>query len=345
VADGVFTSEYRPWPGESLEVALRHPEGVEGQTLTLDSVLLDAAPGTRLERARLAIAARSSREQPLVLRLPKDAELQQVTLDGRDRPARAEAGELRVTVPAGAHAIEVRWQQPRGIGIAYGLPRVGLSVPAVNVTEQLTLPPSRWLLATRGPAWGPAVLFWPYLVFLLAVSVLLGRLPLSPLTSGQWMLLGLGLSQLPSAGALVVVAFVLALAWRAKRPLANEGAFDFVQIVLAVWAVASLGLLYTAIQQGLLFAPDMQVAGNGSTDTVLRWYADRVSGELPGARVFSLPLWVYRVAMLAWALWLAAGLVRGVAWGWRAFGEGGFWRPLPLWRRPATPAAAPPPAQ
>ena len=341
VADGVFTPEYRPWPGESLEIALRHPEGVEGQTLTVDSVLLDAAPGTRLERAHLTLTARSSREQPLVLRLPKEAELQQVTLDGRDRPSRAEGGELRITVPTGAHTIEVRWQQPRGVGFFYALPRVGLSTPAVNLTEQVTLPPSRWLLATRGPAWGPAVLFWPYLIFVLAVSFVLGRLPGSPLTSGQWMLLGLGLSQLPAVGALVVVGFVFALAWRGRRPLAHAGAFDLVQIGLAGWALVSLVLLYMAIQQGLLFRPDMQVAGNGSTDTVLRWYADRVSGELPAAGVVSLPLWLYRVVMLAWALWLAAGLVRAAGGGWRAFGEGGFWRPLPLTRRAATPPAAP----
>src|SRR5262249_35565463 len=188
---------------------------------------------------------------------------------------------------------------------------------------QLALPPSRWLLATRGPAWGPAVLFWPYLLFVVAVSVLLGRVPESPLTSVQWVLLGLGLSQLPSAGAPGGVVFGFALAWRAKKPLASDGAFDLVQIALAVWALASLGLLYTAIQQGLLFAPDMQVAGNGSTDTVLRWYADRVTGELPAAGVASLPLWVYRVAMLAWALWLAASPVRGVGWGWRGVGGGG----------------------
>ena len=161
---------------------------------------LEATPGRRLERVRLAATARSSREQPLVLRIPKEAEVQQVTLDGQDRPARPEKGELRVTVPAGRHTLEVRWQQSRGMGVFYGLPRVSFSSPAVNVTQQLTLPPERWLLATRGPAWGPAVLFWPYLVFVLVVALGLGRIPASPLTSAQWVLLGLGLSVLPGAG-------------------------------------------------------------------------------------------------------------------------------------------------
>jgi hypothetical protein len=221
------------------------------------------------------------------------------------------------------------------MGVLYALPRVAFSSPAVNVTQTLTVPQERWLLATRGPAWGPAVLFWPYLVFLLVVAVALGRLRASPLTSGQWVLLGLGLSVLPAVAALVVAAFVLALAERGRRHPQGPWAFDGLQVLLAAWALVSLGLLYVAIHQGLLFRPDMQVVGGGSTDTQLRWYSDRVTGDAPAAGVLSLPLWLYRVAMLVWALWLAAGLVRAVGPAWRAFSEGGVWRPV--LRRPRPP--------
>jgi hypothetical protein len=338
----VFEPEYRPWPGESLEVTLAHPSGVEGQTLTIDSIQLDATPGSRLERAQLSLQARSSREQPLRLGLPETAEVQQVLVDGRQRPLRPDAGRLDVTVPTGSHRVELRWQEPRGMGFVYALPRVGLPGPAVNVTQALTLPPSRWLLVTWGPSWGPAVLFWPYLVFLLGVSWALGRLPASPLRSRQWVLLGLGLSQIPALGALVVAGFVFALALRRERQPGRAFVFDVLQLALVAWAVVSLVLLYGAIHTGLLFRPDMQVAGNGSTDTVLRWYADRVGGETPSAGVLSLPLWVYRVGMLVWALWLAAGLVRAVGWGWRAFGAGGFWKRLRVSRTSTAPAEAEP---
>jgi hypothetical protein len=339
IEGGVFAPEYHPWPGEMISVSLAHPQGVEGQTLTIDDVTLEATPGRRLERVRLVATARSSREQPLVLRVPTEAEVQQVTIDGQDRPARPEKGELRLTVPAGRHTLELRWQQSRGMGVFHGVPRVSFSSPAVNVTQQLTIPPERWLLATRGPAWGPAVLFWPYLVFLLAVAVGLGRIPTSPLTSTQWVLLGLGLSVLPALAALVVAAFVFVLALRGQRHPQNAWAFNLVQLIVAGWALVSLSLLYVAIQQGLLFRPDMQVAGGGSSDTLLRWYADRVSGDTPTAGVLSLPLWLYRVAMLLWALWLAASLVRGVGPAWRAFTEGGLWRPLslPKKEKPAKP--------
>ena len=86
----------------------------------------------------------------------------------------------------------------------------------------------------------------------------------------------------------------------------------------------------------------MQVAGNGSTSTELRWYADRVGEVTPAASVLSLPLWVYRGVMLLWALWLASSLVRWVVWMWRAFREGGVWRPLRLLRRKEPSSTEPP---
>ena len=226
-AEGVLTPEYRPWPGEALKVSLRHPSGAEGQTLTIDSVRLASEPGTRLDRVTLFLQARSSREQPS--RGPPAAgrpRSRSSKLDGRDRASRPENGELRLTVPAGSHRIELRWQQPTGLGVFYSLPRVGLSVPAVNVTQQVSLPPERWLLFTRGPSWGPAVLFWPYLLFVVAVGLLLGRVPGSPLAGRHWVLLGLGLSQLPALAALVVVGFVFALARRAERPMQSPSWFD-----------------------------------------------------------------------------------------------------------------------
>jgi hypothetical protein len=85
----------------------------------------------------------------------------------------------------------------------------------------------------------------------------------------------------------------------------------------------------------------MQVAGQGSTDTVLRWYADRVAETTPSAGVVSLPLWSYRVLMLAWALWLATRLVGWAGWAWRSFSDGGVWKRIALPARKASVAASP----
>ncbi len=135
-ADQVLEPQYRPWPGETLTLRLRRPAAVEGQTLTLDQVELDAAPGSRQERATLSLRARSSREQALSIVLPESAQLQQLTVDGAARASRPEQGRLSVTVPAGTHQVALVWQQERGLGFAHALPVVSFSAPAANVSLQ-----------------------------------------------------------------------------------------------------------------------------------------------------------------------------------------------------------------
>jgi hypothetical protein len=326
---GVLAPEFRPWPGESLRVGFHHPQAVPGQTLTLDGLRLETTPGARLTTTVLTLTARASREEPLALTLPTDAEVQQVMVGGVERPSRPEQGRLRVTVPAGTQPVVVRWRQPRGIGLYHRVPAVTLPMPAVNAETALHLPDDRWLLLTRGPGWGPAVLFWSYLVFALVVAFVLGVLAESPLGVGAWLLLALGLSQTSALAAALVAGWFLALSWRARRPPALEAAHNALQIVLALWLLAALAVLYGVIETGLLLRPDMQVAGGGSSNTLLRWYADRIENVTPKAGVLSAPLWVYRGLMLAWALWLATSLLRWARWAWQAFSEGGLWRRIP----------------
>ena len=71
----------------------------------------------------------------------------------------------------------------------------------------------------------------------------------------------------------------------------------------------SLLLLFFAVQHGLLGNPEMQIGGNGSTAYQLNWYQDRNSKLLPTATVVSVPLFVYRLLMLACSLWLAVSLL------------------------------------
>jgi len=136
----------------------------------------------------------------------------------------------------------------------------------------------------------------------------------------------------------------LALGWRrAHGDGLDARAFDLAQIALVAWSAVALGILFYAIQQGLLGEPDMQIAGNGSFNGTLRWYQDRSAAGLPQAWIISVPLLVYRLLMLLWALWLAQALLRWLRWGWESFGMGGYWKPLR--RKAAAPrvSISPPP--
>jgi len=99
-------------------------------------------------------------------------------------------------------------------------------------------------------------------------------------------------------------------------------------MMLVIWTLVAIAGLVSALEQGLLGLPEMQITGNGSTAYDLRWYQDRSGETLPTAWVLSVPLWTYRVAMLAWALWLAQAFLGWIRWGWASFTTGGTWRPL-----------------
>ena len=73
----------------------------------------------------------------------------------------------------------------------------------------------------------------------------------------------------------------------------------------------------------------MQITGGGSYGAHLNWRLDRTPGELPTPTIISLPLWTFRVAMLLWALWLAARMVAWAPWVWSCWTEGGMWRGPP----------------
>ena len=98
--------------------------------------------------------------------------------------------------------------------------------------------------------------------------------------------------------------------------------------MLIAWTLFALSCLFWSVRQGLLGLPEMQIAGNGSTAQELRWYQDRTRGALPRVSVLSVPLAVYRGAMLVWSLWLATALLGWLRWGWESFAAGGLWRSL-----------------
>ncbi|MCG3193743.1 MAG: hypothetical protein DIJKHBIC_02997 [Thermoanaerobaculia bacterium] len=330
--DGYLSREYRPWPGESVEVHFRKPAGAPGQALTIDEASLNVVPGIRLQDAILTFRVRSSRAGPLVVTLPEGADVRSVKANGSDRAVRPEGQKLTLSVAPGSQSFEIMWRQQGGMSLFYRSPAVAIGSSAVNASLDVTIPPDRWLLYARGPKWGPAILFWGYLLFVSLAALMLGKVKASPLSSLEWFVLGLGMAQLPAPVLLIVAGWFLALGWRRQRTDLKPALFDLRQLLLLGWTLVFFGCLYGAVHQGLLLRPDMQVAGNQSSETLLKWYADRIDGTMPRAWVASAPMWMYRILMLAWALWLAIRLIRWLGWAWESWTEGGSWkrlRPLP----------------
>jgi hypothetical protein len=139
-------------------------------------------------------------------------------------------------------------------------------------------------------------------------------------------LLGLGLSTVSWSLLIAFAIWVFVLAWRGRaRPDWGRNLFNALQLGIALFSVFVMISLVSAIPAGLLATPDMHITGAGSHGNELRWFQDQVESGLPEASVLSLPLWVYKGVILAWALWLSFALMRWLPWAWRSWSAGGIW--------------------
>jgi len=340
--DGHWAPLWQPWPGEKLQLKISKPQGVEGQTLTLDGLHTRIDPGQRSRTVSSELTLRVSLGQDHRLQLPPQAELLELQLNGAPLPVQAREGAISLPLTPGKHHLKLRWRQPEGMGAWLRSQPLGLGkLQGVNERIELALPQDRvalWMGISGGAALGPAVLFWGVLLVLLAAVALgLRRLQGLPLQGWGWLLLGLGVAPASLGGLAVIGAWFLLL--RARERLAGaelkRWQFNGLQVLLLFWTLVTVSALMHALSVGLLGHPDLLIQGNGSNAHQLLWYADRVTGGAErSVWLLSLPIWAYRVAMLLWALWLASALLAWVRWAWAAFSAGGLWRAKPRVLKP-----------
>ncbi len=345
-AKGVPTSAsddgllYQPLPGEKLQLAFSQPAAIAGDSLAFDGVQVTSRAGERAIETSLDLRARSTRGGEHAIGLPAGAELLDAQRDGEPVNLALRDGKLSLPLLPGEHGYALRLREPYGVAARTRTPSFALHAPVANIDLALQLPQDRWVLWTWGPASGPAVLYWSQLAVLLLAAWLLARYAPTPLRFRHWLLLGLGFSAFAWSAYALVVAWLILLGLRARSTLSErpgDTAFNLMQLGLALLTLLALVVLVGAVPKGLLGLPDMHVAGNASSAWNLRWFADQSAGTLPVAGVFSVPLWVYKLAMLAWALWLAWSLIDWLRWAFEAWTRGGYWR-----KRAPKPGAPPP---
>lgn len=342
--DGRWQPEWRPWPGETLQLSVRKPAGVAGQTLTLDGATTTLNPGERSTDVALALQLRASLGGPQRLALPPGAELLGVTLNGNALPLQLRDGALSLPLTPGAQSVEVRWRAPEPMGLLWRHDGLALGLPGVNDALLLHVPQDRIVLAVGGPLMGPAVLIWGVLAVVLVLAWFAPRGLPGVMGRPAWLVLALGVAPV-SLGALVVLAGWFALLesrrrWAPGLATARRWLRVLVQLGLLLWTLLALGALLEVLRTGLLGYPDLMVAGPGSSSQLLSWFSDRFTDHTASAWVLSAPMWLYRALMLAWALWLAVSLLKWLAWGWAAFSAGGAW-PARVARPASTASTAP----
>ncbi len=324
---------WQPWPGEQVTLSFQKPQAVVGETTTVQQVSQDTSLGNRQRSTALKLSVESSLGGDFAVSLPSEADIVSLSLDGNTIPVRRRDNTVMIPLRPGRQSVELNWETGVKLGTVATANPVGFPVEAYNVTSILRVADdSRWVLWASGPLRGPAIRFWTILAVAFLVALILGSLSHSPLKRYEWVLLTVGLTQVHVVAGLLVVAWLFLLARRGQR--AHDDItwwrFNLRQVGLVLLTVLALAILVVAVGAGLLGPPEMFILGNNSSASQLTWFQPRSGFELPQPYVVSVSIWYYRLLMLAWALWLAAALLRWLAWGWAQFVQGGGWRRKPV---------------
>lgn len=324
-----WTFRYLPRSEEKLSIRISKPAPIEGYSQTFDNLKLSVTPGQQQRRIELNTRYRSSRGGQSVMEVGKGEQLNAM-IDGEQEYLQIQDGAINYTTLPGEHQLVFDWKDPSDMSFRSVLPQINLHAPISNMLISWQIPQDRWLIWTQGPVIGPAIIYWGELLAFLLIAAAVWRFNLLPISPVSWLLLGLGLST-QSWGLLVMISlWFVALHWHKRLATKqSDTGFNVLQIMLAVFSVLVLIGLIASVPMSLLSQPDMGIVGNRSNNYLLNWYADAALSTTPEVVVYSLPMWVYKLLMLAWALWLSFALVKWSRWGWGCLNEHGFWRNSP----------------
>ena len=226
-----------------LDLTVIEPPAVAGETLAIDQVRQSVNMGHRSTEESLQFHYRSTQGSRQNLSFCQDAIVTEVAVDGKSVAIRPENGELALAVLPGEHNVEINWRSNTGDRFAARPGSVDLHAAASNVETSLTLSSDRWPLFALGQGVGPAFLYWGELLTFVILAIVLGRLAGSPLSTPEWLLLGLGLSTISWTVLLLVAVWLFVMRWRERSSDAQTlppRRFNAVQVALAVLTVWSV---------------------------------------------------------------------------------------------------------
>lgn len=334
---GQWLPQWHPWPNEQLQVSVIKPEALPGNTLTIDNSHLLVKPGNRKTEYALNINMRSSQGDQHTITLPEDIKIQDVMIQNLSQPINLEGRKLTFPVYPGTQQVTIKWESNQALIRNFHTPEIDLGHVGSNHITQVEIAKNRWILWVSGPEVGPVVRYWPLLILTILIAIGLGRSKLTPLATWQWALLGLGVTLSTPLAAIAVIAWFIIFELRHRYVHKLDSLMFLISqgVLLLVTGIFIISLLI-CITNGLLGNPQMQMAqpatslvhSNFYMQTMyqLQWYQDKIVSDLPVITAFTIPIFIFRILMLAWALWLAFSLLRWLQWGWRCFSEAGIWR-------------------
>lgn len=314
-----------PKPKETLILPLSKPQFSKGHVIRVQKVDVRTARGEKISTHQLHFDAFATQGAQLQLTLPAESQLKHVLID--QVPVALPFANSRLTVPLGTgmHQVQVEWTTLSQKTLDR-IPTFSFDQPVSNIQWRVDYP-DRWVVWTHGERWGMSIMYWPYLVILLFLAWIASKMPWLGLSMWQALLLTLGLSLL-ATWALLLVAGWLALIHRRERMTqlpTQRHAFNNVQILLAFLTLLTVGVVFVQVTQGLMGAsPNMFMRAPVGLD-LFAWFNPSSSGLIQSPTIVSFDMWVYRILICAWALWMAKWLTQALQRALKAWTHLGHW--------------------
>jgi hypothetical protein len=322
-----FTYLFYPYPDETLTIAVTRPDAVKGHVLAVDKVNYTINQGSRTSKLELVFDYRSTRGGEHVIDLPVSYQLKEISIDNKLINLQLEDGKLAIPILPGKHNVKIMMRANVTEELLLSAPEINLNAPVSNITSVLNVSNQRWVLWAKGPLLGPAVLYWGELLAFILLALLVSRVKFSPLSTGNWIVLGFGLS-LSNWGILMVIAVwfasITASTYRSKE--LSPSSYNISQLFLYGLSVAAVISLLSVVPMSLLSSPSMGIEGNSSYGNHLQWFSDKSSGLLPAVSVVSISTLFYKGLMLIWVIWLSFALLGWMKWSWKTLGQQGYWK-------------------
>lgn len=317
------------WPKESIEVHFSMPKSIEGQVTNVTNFLMEAIPQTQPSEYKINASITSSVGGRYVINFDnKKAELVSLKLNNIIVPNKINNGLLSLDLYAGSNTLELIFKSGEEQKIFTKMPYVKFETPVTNATFKKNID-SRWLLFTGGGDIKPVVLIWGMLIGFSILAIFLAKSKQTPLMFGSWLLLLLGLSQSSMLSVVLVTSWFFLFAWRYKLDInkykQSPTTFNGIQVILSIWTISSIIILISIVASGLLSEPTVFVKGYDSYGTNLNWYIQTWHSDAQNPWIISTPMWVYRMLMMSWSIWLAFNLLSWMKWMWHSYSAGGWW--------------------
>ncbi|MFK5987196.1 MAG: hypothetical protein QM479_17450 [Pseudomonadota bacterium] len=323
---------WRPWPGEVVKLSIIRPEAIAGKLRTITLSKRKSTYASKISEHQLQLSFNSSQGGPQQIILPDDVQVLSLSVANKQLAIDEKNNILEFSLAAGMQKVIIKWRENQPLSNMMSSSLVNIGLESVNAHQSIHLPNDRWVIYTSGPEVGPVVLFWGMLLVILVVAYVVSKIPGIPLSAIHALLLAIGLAPVSLWSLLIVLLWFVFMLRRKQAADLFPFLFNSMQLGLILFSFSTLFLFIYTIKLGLLGYPDMHILGNGSSANLLNWYQDRTDELLPQATFISLPIYVYRILMLLWALWLAFASISWAMWAWQNFSSGGYWKKI-HWKR------------